>query len=57
MAANKIATEKLYWNASRTKLVKQGNKDAAFLACIPGQPIPKSVEPEGDKSKKPQGTK
>ncbi len=34
-----ISSERLYWNASKTKLVKEGDKEAAFLFCTTGQAI------------------
>lgn len=38
--ADKLATERLYWNADRTELVSEGDPDAAFLAAGVGQPVP-----------------
>ncbi len=34
-----IAKERLYWNASKTKLVKEGDSEASFLFCPAGQAI------------------
>ncbi len=36
-----ISSERLYWNASKTKLVKEGDSEAAFLFCPAGQTIQK----------------
>lgn len=38
-----IATEKLWITADRKKVVKDGDKKARFLLCVPGQTIPKDV--------------
>ena len=35
-----IATQRLYLNADRKKLLPHGHKDAAFLYCSPGDEIP-----------------
>ncbi len=39
-----IAKERLHWNASKTKLVKEGDSDATFLAYPAGQAIAKEHE-------------
>lgn len=35
-----VAKERLYFNADKTKLLKEGDEDARILACAPGDEIP-----------------
>lgn len=35
-----VARERLYFNADKTKLLKEGDEDARILACAPGDEIP-----------------
>lgn len=40
MASTFKVTERLYLNADKTKVVKEGSPDAAFLYATPGKEIP-----------------
>lgn len=46
MSAPKEATEKMYYNADKTKFVREGSTEAASLAAVPGDPYPELAEPE-----------
>ena len=53
-------TEKLWLTADRSRLVKDGDPEAAFLFCIPGRAIPMQEAKQyglGIKELKPQETK
>lgn len=61
---DEIASERLYWNEDKTKLVPAGHKEAATLACAEGHPIPGDVDivksrkkPAANKDSKPEGDK
>lgn len=40
MGASFKVTQRLYLNADKTKVVKEGSPDAAFLFATPGKEIP-----------------
>lgn len=40
MADPKIAAERLYFNEDKTKLVKEGDPEARFLAAAEGDEVP-----------------
>lgn len=39
-----IASERLYWNSNRTKIVRENDSEAAFLFVAKGSEIPKQFE-------------